>query len=182
MEEGWHATRSAPFGLKNITSSLYAHSALPQDTKVRLSSLCICLQAARVRGQLPQIHYFSLSLFPVCFFFSWYLSHSLNTECPPTPAFIPSPSSPHLSSLNSPLFQWSTQCQPQAPFSRHLQGLHQRQRLSMHLSLSLYISLLFCLLRIADYCSLHGLSGADRRLSWRERLRMSGGEDPASPP
>lgn len=91
---------------------------------------------------------------------------------PPLPLLTPLPS---LSAVHS-------QCQPQAPSSRHLQGLHQRQQLGMHVSLSLYISLPFPLLRMADYCSLHGLSGADRRLSWKERLRMSGGEDPASPP
>lgn len=100
--------------------------------------------------------------------FSLYLSHSLCPESSP-PLFS------HHCSLCFPLahssffpFTGLLQYQPPAPSSRHLQGLHQRQRLSMHLSLS--ISLPFSsLLRMTDYRSLHGLSGADRRLSWRER-------------
>lgn len=48
--------------------------------------------------------------------------------------------------------------------------------------ISLFFSLPFALLRMPDYRSLHGLSGADRRLSWRGRQRKSGREDPVSPP
>lgn len=54
-------------------------------------------------------------------------------------------------------------------------------RTCIPLFFSFCLALSFALLRMADYLSLHGLSGADRRLSWRGRQRASQREDPVSP-
>lgn len=54
-------------------------------------------------------------------------------------------------------------------------------RACIPLFFSFCLALPFALLRMADYLSLHGLSGADRRLSWRGRQSVSRREDPVSP-
>lgn len=138
IEAGLTCNKSSSIWTQNVASTLCAPSTAPQDAtacpSVVQPDYLSASKTDKLRRQLPQMHLFFFHLSPLCF--GLYLSHSLCTETLPSP-ILSSPLSlffpPSLSA--SFLFTGPLQCQPRAPSSRHLQGLHQRQRLSVHRSL-----------------------------------------------
>lgn len=145
---------------------------MPQPVPL-LSNLSICLPVTtdKLLRQLTHMHPF-FKICPPCFGLSLYLSHSLLTE--PFPPSLscslittsPSPPPP-LSFLLSPVHSNVSLELP--PLDTSEGSIQDDDRACIPLFFPFLSSLPFSLLRMADYRSLHGLSGADRRLSWRER-------------